>query len=197
MKNTSENEEKWTVSLDVKIFYIILIVIALVFVGMFACARIQPKQELKRAHEIVETEKENLLDLCDRLLTSGVGDYRVESSEGYYVTKSAGYEPLEIKYHGKWYTFFGDDAKDKRDDAEKLLPELRRLYQTYGITGVATGKRFLTFDLGLSPVLHSSCFYLPEDLMYTEASKRELELRGYDNIVEEIAQGWYLLAYPE
>ena len=55
----------------------------------------------------------------------------------------------------------------------------------------------LTFDLGLSPVLHSSCFYLPEVLMYTEASKRELELRGYDNIVEEIAQGWYLLAYPE
>lgn len=197
MKNTSENEEKWTVSLDVKIFYIILIVIALVFVGMFACARIQPKQELKRAHEIVEKEKETLLDLSDRLLKSGVGDYNVENSEGYYVMKSAGIEPLEIKYHGKWYTFFGDDAKDQRDYAEKLLPELERLYRTYGITGVTIEKGFLTFDLGLSPVLHSSCFYLPEDLMYTEASKRELEFRGYDNIVEEIAQGWYLLAYPE
>ena len=197
MKNTSKNEEKWTVSLDVKIFYIILIVIALVFVGMFACARIQPKQELKRAHEIVEKEKETLLDLSDRLLKSGVGDYNVENSEGYYVMKSAGIEPLEIKYHGKWYTFFGDDAKDQRDYAEKLLPELERLYRTYGITGVTIEKGFLTFDLGLSPVLHSSCFYLPEDLMYTEASKRELEFRGYDNIVEEIAQGWYLLTYPE
>ena len=81
MKNTSKNEEKGTVSLDVKIFYIILIVIALVFVGMLACARIQPKQELKRAPEIVEKDKETLLDLSDRLLKSGVGDYNVKTAK--------------------------------------------------------------------------------------------------------------------
>ncbi len=191
MKHSSENEKKWSVSLNTKVLCVILFVIVLVIGGALACMAMRPEQELARARTIVENESDTLLELADKLRESGLGNYSVNDRK-----ISDMFDPLQMEYHLKWYAFYWEGAQENSELAREILPELERFYYMYGITGVTIEEGFLTFDLGLSPILHVSSFYLPQDLLHTEASGRELVVRGYDNIVEMIAPGWYLLDYP-
>ncbi|WP_066685610.1 hypothetical protein [Christensenella intestinihominis] len=193
MTNISKNKRSEELSTDVKIYYILLIAAVVIVISIVACARLQPQMEEKRVQEIVEKEALALEEISGKMQAGGLAYCTVESRErdGNKLKDDL----LQIQYNWKYYIFWNRAGEKGKKCAEEILPEVERLYKTYGITQISPGNEIQSFTLGKRPVLHTEIFYLPGELIHSTLNRKSLVYYGLGD-ARKITDNWYWAEYP-